>query len=99
MSENRMWGGRFSEAPDSLLLRVNASIGFDRRLLAQDILGSIAHARMLGRIGILSSDQAERLRGAAVLAFKPIFQSRELALKMGAACRIFGRHFLCCLHG
>ncbi len=66
MSENRMWGGRFSEAPDSLLLRVNASIGFDRRLLAQDILGSIAHARMLGRIEILSSDQAEQLEDGLI---------------------------------
>ncbi len=66
MSDDRMWGGRFSEPPDSLLLRVNASIGFDCRLLAQDILGSIAHARMLGRIGLLSSEQAEQMEDGLI---------------------------------
>ena len=51
---NQMWGGRFAAAPDVLMERINASIGFDKALYAQDIAGSIAHARMLGDAGILS---------------------------------------------
>ena len=53
---NRMWGGRFSTAPDALMERINASIGFDKALYAQDIAGSVAHARMLGDAGILSGE-------------------------------------------
>ncbi|MBT5647302.1 MAG: argininosuccinate lyase [Rhodospirillaceae bacterium] len=49
-----MWGGRFAAAPDALMERINASIGFDKALYAQDIAGSVAHARMLGDVGILS---------------------------------------------
>ena len=51
---NQMWGGRFAVAPDALMERINASIGFDKALYAQDIAGSVAHARMLGDTGILS---------------------------------------------
>ncbi|MEX2453759.1 MAG: argininosuccinate lyase [Rhodospirillaceae bacterium] len=51
---NRMWGGRFSAAPDTLMERINASIGFDKALYAQDIAGSKAHAAMLGAQGILT---------------------------------------------
>ena len=53
---NQMWGGRFAAAPDALMERINASIGFDKALYAQDIAGSIAHARMLGDVGILSDE-------------------------------------------
>ncbi len=51
---NQMWGGRFAAAPDALMERINASISFDKALYAQDIAGSMAHARMLGKIGILT---------------------------------------------
>jgi argininosuccinate lyase len=51
---NQMWGGRFAAAPDALMERINASIGFDKALYAQDIAGSVAHARMLGDAGILT---------------------------------------------
>jgi argininosuccinate lyase len=51
---NRMWGGRFAAAPDALMEKINASIGFDKALYAQDIAGSKAHAAMLGAQGILS---------------------------------------------
>ena len=50
-----MWGGRFSETPDALMQAINVSIGFDRRLAAQDILGSRAHAAMLAKCGLISS--------------------------------------------
>jgi argininosuccinate lyase len=55
---NRMWGGRFAAAPDALMERINASIGFDKALFAQDIAGSKAHAAMLAAQGILSQDDA-----------------------------------------
>ena len=46
-SGQAMWGGRFSEKPADLMQAINVSIGFDRRLWAQDIAGSKAHAAML----------------------------------------------------
>jgi argininosuccinate lyase len=55
---NRMWGGRFASGPDAVMEEINASIGFDQRLYRQDIAGSIAHARMLAEVGILT--QADR---------------------------------------
>jgi len=58
---NRMWGGRFSEGPAAIMEEINASIGFDRKLFRQDILASKAHARMLGRTGIIAADDAEKI--------------------------------------
>ncbi|MDH5772625.1 MAG: argininosuccinate lyase, partial [Rhodospirillaceae bacterium] len=43
-----IWGGRFSEGPSAVMEEINASIGFDWHLFAQDIRASKAHARMLG---------------------------------------------------
>jgi argininosuccinate lyase len=61
---NKMWGGRFGSGPDTIMEEINASISFDRRLFAQDIKGSLAHARMLAETGIISkSDAAEIRRG------------------------------------
>ena len=51
---NKMWGGRFASGPAEIMEEINASIGFDRRLYAQDIEGSIAHANMLARCNIIS---------------------------------------------
>ena len=56
---NTMWGGRFEARVDAIMEAINASIGFDRRLAAQDIAGSRAHAAMLAATGILTpADQA-----------------------------------------
>lgn len=55
---NQMWGGRFAAAPDALMERINASIGFDKALYAQDIAGSKAHAAMLAAQGILGEQDA-----------------------------------------
>ncbi len=55
---NTMWGGRFSSGPDAIMEEINASIGFDYRLAAQDIAGSRAHAAMLAKQGIISADDA-----------------------------------------
>ncbi len=57
-----MWGGRFAAGPDAIMEAINASIGFDRRLAAQDIAGSRAHAAMLAATGILSDSDAAALR-------------------------------------
>ena len=55
---NTMWGGRFASGPDSIMEEINASIGFDRRLAAQDIAGSKAHAAMLAETGIITAEDA-----------------------------------------
>jgi len=59
---NAMWGGRFAAGPDAIMQAINASIGFDRRLYAQDIAGSRAHAAMLGEVGILSHSDVAAIR-------------------------------------
>ncbi|MBU2497765.1 MAG: argininosuccinate lyase, partial [Proteobacteria bacterium] len=57
----KVWGGRFREELDEGVDRFNASISFDKRLYAQDIAGSIAHCRMLGKQGIISDDEASKM--------------------------------------
>jgi argininosuccinate lyase len=58
---NQMWGGRFAEGPDAIMQAINASIGFDKRLYAQDIAGSRAHAAMLAATGILTDSDAQAI--------------------------------------
>lgn len=55
--DSRMWGGRFSEPTDSFVEAFTASVEFDNRLALVDIQGSLAHARMLHKIGILNDDE------------------------------------------
>ncbi|MBI5523456.1 MAG: argininosuccinate lyase [Desulfarculus sp.] len=57
-ADYKLWGGRFTEPTHALMERLNASIGFDKRLYAQDIAASQAHAAMLGRQGIISQEDA-----------------------------------------
>lgn len=59
---NKMWGGRFQSGPDAIMEEINASIGFDKRLFAQDIAGSKAHAAMLAKQGIISKADASLIR-------------------------------------
>jgi len=56
-----MWGGRFAEGPAAIMQEINASIDFDKRLAAQDIRGSIAHAEMLAAQGIIDAQSAEAI--------------------------------------
>ena len=51
---NALWGGRFASGPAAIMQQINASIGFDQKLWAQDIAGSKAHATMLAARGIIS---------------------------------------------
>jgi argininosuccinate lyase len=57
-----MWGGRFASGPAEIMQQINASIDVDRRLYAQDIAGSRAHAAMLARQGIISQTDGEAIR-------------------------------------
>jgi argininosuccinate lyase len=60
-SSNQMWGGRFASGPDAIMEEINASIGFDKKLFAQDIRGSIAHATMLAHQAIISADDKDKI--------------------------------------
>jgi argininosuccinate lyase len=57
----KAWGGRFAQEPDRRLEAFNASVAFDVRLVREDIRGSIAHARMLGKQGIIAVEDAVAL--------------------------------------
>ena len=62
------FSGRFSEPVTDLVKRFTASIGFDQRLAGVDIQGSLAHARMLARQGVISAqDLADIQRGMAAI--------------------------------
>lgn len=56
---NLMWGGRFEEAVDAFVQAFTASVTFDQRMYAQDIAGSIAHATMLAKVGVLTHDERD----------------------------------------
>ena len=66
----KLWAGRFQKETDTLVNGFNSSIRFDARLYGQDIRGSIAHAAMLGKTGIIQPDEAEKIVAglAAILA-------------------------------
>ena len=57
----KLWAGRFQKETNTLVNDFNSSIGFDARLYAQDIRGSIAHATMLGQRGIIEQSEAEKI--------------------------------------
>lgn len=58
---NTMWGGRFDAAASDIMTEINSSISIDQRLYKQDIAGSIAHAQMLGKTGILTAEDSATL--------------------------------------
>jgi argininosuccinate lyase len=60
-SEPKPWAGRFTEATDAFVEAFTASVGFDQRLARHDIEGSIAHATMLARIGVLSDKECKAI--------------------------------------
>jgi len=55
------WGGRFSEPTDAFVERFTASVGFDQRLYHHDITGSLAHARMLAKVGVLTEQERDQI--------------------------------------
>ena len=60
-STDKPWGGRFNEPTDAFVEAFTASIGVDKRLYHHDILGSIAHATMLQRVGVLTKEEASTI--------------------------------------
>jgi argininosuccinate lyase len=73
MSKDKLWGGRFTQPTDKFVEEFTASINFDKRLYHQDIRGSIAHATMLGKQGIIPIEDVE----AIVTGLKAILEQIE----------------------
>ena len=94
----RLWGGRFSEANDARVEAFTSSIEIDRELAADDLAGSMAHVRGLGRAGLLTSAQVdELLAGLTALAeevaagtfeWDPALEDVHLNLESALAARI-----------
>ena len=75
-TSNEMWGGRFAAGPDAIMEAINASIGFDKRMAAQDIAGSRAHAAMLAATGILNDSDAQAIREGLLTILSEIEEGR-----------------------
>ena len=60
-SDQKLWGGRFSEPTDAFVEAFTASVEFDQRMYRQDIEGSRAHARMLSKVGVLSARDCDAI--------------------------------------
>lgn len=60
-TQDKLWGGRFSEPTDTFVERFTASVTFDQRLYLADIQGSIAHATMLAKSGILTDQECRQI--------------------------------------
>jgi argininosuccinate lyase len=73
---NKMWGGRFAQGPAAIMAEINASIGFDQRLYAQDIAGSKAHAKMLARQGIITKADADAITKGLDRVYREIEKGR-----------------------
>lgn len=58
----KLWGGRFTKSTDSFTDHFHSSISFDQRMYKEDITGSIAHAAMLGKQGVISKEDSELLQ-------------------------------------
>ena len=94
----RLWGGRFAEENDQRVADFTRSIELDRELAADDIAGSIAHVRALGRAALLTDDEvAELVRGleglasevaAGSLTWEPDLEDVHLNLESALADRI-----------
>lgn len=57
----QLWGGRFTKETDQLVYNFNASLSFDNKLYKQDITGSMAHAAMLAKQGIITEEERETI--------------------------------------
>lgn len=60
-ANQKLWAGRFTEATDAFVEAFTASVNFDKRLYRYDIQGSIAHARMLAHVGVLTTPECEAI--------------------------------------
>ena len=87
MSANEMWGGRYAAGPSAVMERINASIGFDWRLYAQDIVASKAHCAMLVDQGIVSAGDGAAIQDGLDAILKEI-ESESFEFKSIFACGI-----------
>lgn len=81
----RLWGGRFTGGPASDVIAFSTSIGIDWRLWSADIDGSVAHATMLGRTGIIAPDEATELVRGLELVRQQLQQKLMVAAQSGSA--------------
>ncbi|OLN32356.1 argininosuccinate lyase [Desulfosporosinus metallidurans] len=79
----KLWGGRFEKTTDAMVEDFHSSIRFDQRLYKQDILGSIAHARMLGSVGVISEEEANHLMAGLTEILDDI-QAGKVEFEIGA---------------
>jgi argininosuccinate lyase len=96
--DNKLWSGRFSEPTDREVEAFTASIHYDRRLYRYDIEGSIAHARMLAKQGIITQGEAKAIRTglleiladieAGNFAFHPDDEDIHMAVEKALTVRI-----------
>ncbi|MDV3426126.1 MAG: argininosuccinate lyase [Bacillota bacterium] len=75
----KLWGGRFREAESSDMESFNSSLGFDKRLYSEDIEGSMAHVKMLGKCSILSDEEVEKIL-SGLKSIKNDIESGELII-------------------
>ena len=78
----KLWAGRFQKETDTMVNDFNSSITFDARMYEEDIRGSMAHAAMLGRQGIIAPEEAEWLKreaGAKLVTLGPRILRTETA--------------------
>ncbi|QYU68034.1 argininosuccinate lyase [Leptolyngbya sp. 15MV] len=96
-SQNSLWGGRYAEGPGAVMREINASIGFDRKMWRQDIFGSLAHAKMLAHVGIISAEDEAAIReglaaiGAEIEAGRFAFSDALEDIHMNIEARLTGR--------
>ncbi len=74
--KKKAWGGRFDQHENELMERFNASLPFDKKLYHEDIQGSVAHARMLKKIGVLSSSEQSQIEKGLLAILKDIEAGR-----------------------
>ena len=72
----QLWGGRFTRPTDEKVYDFNASISFDKRMLFQDICGSIAHSEMLGKQGIISQEDATSIKDGLKSIYRDVCEGR-----------------------
>ena len=88
----KLWAGRFQKETDTLVNDFNSSISFDARMYREDIAGSIAHAAMLGRQGIIEEHEAEKIIDGLKAILADIEADKaEFAPYVREYCRLFGR--------
>ena len=74
----KLWAGRFQKETDTAVNDFNSSISFDARLYQEDIMGSIAHATMLGEQGVITKDEAEEIISGLKTILKDIEANQVL---------------------